>query len=325
MAVIISALMRFVNLEDIPTKRSSHVVGTPKGGGVAFVIPSFIFFCLLSTHKPFVFFAFLPVFVIAILGAIDDKHELGWKLRFFIQTFMALISAIVVVKWNEGLVIQDQMYSSLQQGLFVILGTFWVVSIINIYNFMDGMDGLAALEGIVVSIFTIWFGFYLGDIVLYGFSYYLLFGLIGFLVFNFPKAKLFMGDVGSQFQGFIFALLGLYIAVIDWDHFFVMPLLTFNFIFDGFITIIRRYKRGENIFMAHKEHLYQILHQSGWKHWEVSILNALFCIFQGSLLAFNEIYWHAHNWQGLILFVPALLVQCFYAWCVTKRRRVSYE
>ena len=106
----------------------------------------------------------------------------------------------------------------------------------------------------------------------------------GFLLFNFPKARLFMGDVGSQFIGFAFAALAVIAAEIDASRtsFLVVPLLFFNFIFDTIFTLLRRALRGEDITQAHRTHLYQLLNRIGWSHVQVSLLHFLMTALQGS-------------------------------------------
>lgn len=302
---------------DHPNERSLHKKPIPRGGGIAFVLPIFLLYIVLSIYDPFVFFTFLPAFLLAAIGFWDDCSNLGWKKRFFIQCICSIwVSAIIVFF----------MGSSCSLGLagkicLFVVGVFWLISLANIYNFMDGIDGNASIEAIMVCLFFMVVAMQVHSFIAYSFTYYILFGVAIFLAFNFPKARLFMGDVGSQFLGFIFGLLGLLTAVINWDYFFAMPLLLFNFIFDAGWTILKRFRKGENIFQAHQTHLYQKLVIYGYKHWQISLLTGLFVLFQGGLFMFGAFFLHLKSWQGIILFIPAIMVQLIYAFYVAHKTK----
>ncbi len=319
LSAVISLCMCKLAIIDQPNKRSSHAIATPKCGGVAFVLPLALLFFVMSFYEPFVFFTFLPSFVMAFIGFWDDHHDINWRWRFGLQLLLSVwVSAVIVFGAGSkiGWPLEAQIF-------FFFIGTFWLLYLTNIYNFMDGINGLAAIEAIIVCLFFISISLKSHSFVTYIFIYYMLFGISGFLIFNFPKAKLFMGDVGSQFLGFMFGTLGLLIAVIYWPYFFVMPLLLFNFIFDAGWTLSSRFVQKKNIFQAHKEHLYQKLVQSGWEHWQVTLLNAFFVFFQGSLFLLGDAIWYLRGWEGLWLFIPASILQgvyVIYVYCQVKRR-----
>ncbi len=148
---------------------------------------------------------------------------------------------------------------------------------------MDGLDGLAAGTAIICGVFLCIISFSQGSNFVYIISYALIAGSAGFFIFNFPRAKLFMGDVGSTTLGFIFASLAVIGASSDQGHLslFIVPLLLLSFIYDASFTFIRRLLKGENVFQAHKTHLYQLLNQLGFSHVKVSCLYFIFAIFHG--------------------------------------------
>jgi len=319
--IIISFLISFYMsrsfIVDHPNERSLHHTPTPRGGGLAFVVPTSLLFIVISMYQPLMFFLFLPSFLMAIMGFWDDCSSISWKKRFLFQVFFAIWTSAICMFFTDSAL----AFTLLEKMLLFVFGVLWLIALGNMYNFMDGIDGNAAIEAIGVCLFFSFIALRVQSFEAYSFTYYILFGVATFLVFNFPKARLFMGDVGSQFLGFIFGTLGLLITIINWDYFFVMPLLLFNFIFDASWTILVRFFKGDDIFKAHQTHLYQKLVLRGWQHWQVSLLSGLFVLFQGSILLLGVYYWQLKSWEGLLLFIPVALVQgvyAFYGYCCQK-------
>jgi len=145
---------------------------------------------------------------------------------------------------------------------FVIIGVVWFI---NLFNFMDGVDGFASIEAIIICLVLFYFS---GDIL----TILLIACITGFLFWNWPKAKIFMGDVGSTQLGFILVILGIHyhntldFSILNWT------MLASPFWFDATLTLIRRLKNKENIGQAHKKHAYQRIVQFGLTHLQVDIL-----------------------------------------------------
>jgi UDP-N-acetylmuramyl pentapeptide phosphotransferase/UDP-N-acetylglucosamine-1-phosphate transferase len=140
---------------------------------------------------------------------------------------------------------------------------------------------------------------------------------LGFLFFNLPPARIFMGDVGSQFVGFAFAALGVLAARGDptGTLIYLVPLLLFHFLFDTLFTAFRRWRNGENVTQAHRTHLYQRLTHAGFGHGRATAALCAMGVAQGvgALWLVNQ----APNLR-LAIFVPALLLQVVYALAVTR-------
>jgi UDP-GlcNAc:undecaprenyl-phosphate GlcNAc-1-phosphate transferase len=148
----------------------------------------------------------------------------------------------------------------------------------------------------------------------------LLAGAAGFLVFNFPPARIFMGDVGSAFLGFTFATLAVIGSSLDLGRlsFYIVPMLLFHFIFDTFLTFFRRLARGERVHEAHRTHLYQLLNRIGYGHRAVSLFHYAVTVAQG-IAAYISIGLAPD--KRLLVFIPFLAAESAYAWWVLRRAR----
>jgi len=261
---LISALVTFVlamiltlnkdrKMLDVPNERSLHTEPTPRTGGIALMAGIFSGWLLL-----FQFWAWwivLPALGLFVLSLLDDMRSLTVKTRLighFVAAVFALLGAGVDWVWLMPV------------SLLIV----WMT---NLYNFMDGSDGLA------------------GGMALFGFSFYGIAGLmngndvfamlnfsivaaaLGFLLLNFPPAKVFMGDAGSIPLGFLVAAFGMW----GWQQGFWpfwFPLLVFStFVVDATVTFSKRSWRGEKFTKAHRSHYYQRLVKMGWGHRDTAI------------------------------------------------------
>jgi Fuc2NAc and GlcNAc transferase len=259
LAALIPQLHR--RLLDQPNARSSHRRPTPRGGGVAFVLVASVGSVLASLASSSSASAPLPLLAapllalpLALVGFLDDRHSLPASLRYGVQ----LATALVVVLTSPLVVTSFVLLPML--ALLVIA----VTAVINFTNFMDGLDGLVA--GCMVVAITaaaiqleapwpIW--------ALVG-------ALLGFLLWNWSPAKVFMGDVGSTFLGAVFSVLVLQAST--WSVALAMLLVATPLLADAFLCVPRRWMAGHRVFQAHRLHLFQRLHQAGWSHVSVSIL-----------------------------------------------------
>jgi UDP-N-acetylmuramyl pentapeptide phosphotransferase/UDP-N-acetylglucosamine-1-phosphate transferase len=240
---------------DLPNERSSHSVATPRGGGIAIVVSFYLGLIVLFITKNIdqtLFLALLPGLALAIAGFIDDIKGLSHKTRLLVH-FLCAVSALIFLKGFQPL---------FGNGLFwiwSIIGLIGIVWFINLYNFMDGSDGFASMEAIAVSL-AFWF-FTKDPIFLL-----LIFSVAGFLVWNWPKAKIFMGDIGSTVLGFVIIVLGLYFHNKNVVNFNIWLLITALFWFDATYTLLIRIIQKENFITAHKNHAYQKIIQNGFTH-----------------------------------------------------------
>lgn len=300
------------NIADVPNARSSHARPTPKSGGVA-IATSFLvgMVVILFFHDaapvpdmPFaIFLAMIGVTFAAALA--DDLIELAPFIKLFCQLAAALVFSLFVAR-IEGLTVP--MIGNLTFGWFGHLVTIgWFVLFMNVYNFMDGIDGLAA-GGALIALFVLGgIGFVLGAHVVYLSALCLFAAVAGFFAFNFPPAKIFMGDTGSQVIGFIVAGLAVFGAVDGTRQISIIliPLLFSPFLFDVFVTLLFRYIKRSSLTKAHREHLYQICNQLGFSHLRVSMIYFGLFVVSGAgavLLQF------ADPAARLPLFISGLLV-----------------
>ena len=239
-------------LLDQPNSRSSHNSPTPRGGGISFVLIGSILSIVSGDLTP------LIAIPIAILGLVDDLVCLPAKNRYLFQVLIA--SSIIFLQ-----PLSNQTLSNLSLGLIILMGGFLVFSttaVINFINFMDGLDGLVA--GCMVIILST------ASISTNSSILPLIGSILGFLVWNWAPAKVFMGDIGSTFLGTIFV--GIILKSTSWSQCIGLILVATPLLADPFFCVIRRFKNNHKIFDAHRLHLYQRLNQAGWTHSNVAIL-----------------------------------------------------
>ena len=243
---------------DVPNHRSAHSVPTPRGGGLAFVFSALAaipFLKLLGFLTPDGSLALMAAGVfVASLGFLDDHGHVSpiWRLlgHFF--------ACILAMYWIGGLPPLVFFTWVLPMGIFSnVLAVLYLVWLVNLYNFMDGIDGLAAIEALSVC-FAMAFLYWLsGQQSLMVLPLALGVSVSGFLCWNFPPARIFMGDAGSGFLGFILGVLSIQAAVVNVQFFWCWVILLGVFVVDATITLIRRILQLEKIYEAHSTHGYQ--------------------------------------------------------------------
>lgn len=261
--VLTGALRRYAlakSLLDIPNERSSHAVPTPRGGGLAVVL-TFLLGLVALTITGFVpVFLFLGLFgaggLVAAIGWADDRKDIPARFRLA-GHFAAGVWALF---WLGGLPQLPVFGLEVNLGISGhVLAAFYLVWLLNLYNFMDGINGIAGIEAITVCT---------GGAVLcwlcpgctngsWAASLLLAAATAGFLVWNFPRARIFMGDVGSGFLGMLLGTLSLAAGWSTPELFWAWIILLGTFVVDATITLIRRGLRGEKVYQAHRSHAYQ--------------------------------------------------------------------
>ncbi len=274
---------------DIPNERSSHTEPTPRGGGlVIFLVCGAIFgaYCLFF-EVPNIWGYFAGAIIVAFVSWLDDLYEVSVIWRFAAHSLAAL-----VVIWNYGF--WDKVYipfaGEIHLGVFgIIAAFFWIVWLINAYNFMDGIDGIAGAQAVAAGIgwFAVGIILNINTVGFYGIIVAL--SAMAFLLHNWQPAKVFMGDVGSAFLGFTFAVLPFMalpeVSVKDRN---LLPLIAIVlvsvFVFDSIWTLLKRLFKGEKIWKPHREHIYQKLVISGFSHQKVTILYFVISLISNGLL-----------------------------------------
>lgn len=252
-----------LGIVDVPNDRSSHDRIVPKGGGIG-ILAAFVF-CGLYLNLPLSFW--FSGFVLSIVSFLGDKRHIYPKLRLFIHFLCCWIFLVNFVYLNNDNIL---IYC------LVLPLSIFVVGTLNFYNFMDGINGIAGISGVVAFSLLAFFGSYRNV----GSEYVMLcnaitFACIGFLPFNFPKAKVFMGDIGSVLLGFSFGSLVVIVSK-DLTSFICAAAFLFPFYADELITMVVRIKNGDDLTVPHRRHVYQLLaNELGIPHWKVSLCYGL--------------------------------------------------
>ena len=250
-------------LLDQPNARSSHRQPTPRGGGVAFAVVASASSGIALLSGQGLAAAALPLLAapLAVVGLLDDRHNLPASWRYGVQLFTAaLMLGFSPLVQRFGLAVASGSWLLLPVLALLVIA---VTAVINFTNFMDGLDGLvagcmavsiAALSLALTAPWPLW--------ALVG-------SLLGFLLWNWSPAKVFMGDVGSTFLGAVFA--GLVLQASSWPEAFGCLLVATPLLGDACLCVLRRLFAGQRVFQAHRLHLFQRLHQAGWHHARVSL------------------------------------------------------
>lgn len=279
---------------DVPNVRSSHSQPVPRLGGVGILAAALVSVALLALLRRWGFVAFtvLTRDVVVMLvtgmgmaatGLYDDFHGLRPGMKYLMQF---LLAGLIV-----GFGYRIQSIALLQWGpwslgvLSIAVTVVWITGFVNIFNFMDGINGISATTAAVYFAFFAVFAADQGSTNLVAVALALAGGCLGFLPLNFPKARTFMGDTGSLMLGMTLAFYVVRLAQLAPapDRLVSLVLVCGVYLWDGGFTLMRRLCRGENIFQAHRSHLYQRLVQLGHSHARITILYLLLHMVMGGL------------------------------------------
>jgi UDP-GlcNAc:undecaprenyl-phosphate GlcNAc-1-phosphate transferase len=310
-SALIAWAMIHVRVLDRPDARKVHAVATPKGGGVGIVAAFLIGIACLYAFASFSRLAngyFIGVIAasaaIALVAFLDDLRDWPFAVKLGAQILAA--SAAL----GTGLfvsVYRIPYFGGVRIGSWGLLPSlFWILFTTNAMNFIDGLDGLAGGVVLIACAFLAVIGAAQGGWFLYFAALLLAAGVVGFLPFNFPRARIFMGDVGSQFCGFVLAVLGIVASRFDRVpmSFVLVPLLLFGVLYDVGFTLIRRLAAGERITTPHRGHLYQVAHRAGMPAGAVAVIHWGF-VLMGGVCALAFIHASSAD-KPLILLLPLL-------------------
>ena len=265
---------RFAKM-DVPNERSSHLTPTPRGGGIAFVATSLvgIFILLLNNtlKKEDLLALCCAGVIVAISGHLDDRQKIsGATIRLVLHAIGAIV-IVVGVGFPSQISLFDQTIST---GLIgSILGVLYLVWLLNLFNFMDGTDGIAASEAIFVCLAGAILNYHVLSATNHSAAAVVLAAsTIGFLLYNWSPAEIFMGDVGSGYLGVMIGGLSLLAAKQQPELLWVWIILLAVFVSDATVTLIRRLLRKQKPHVAHRSHAYQHLAVLFASHAKVSLL-----------------------------------------------------
>lgn len=257
------------DLLDRPNHRSSHVEPVPRGGGIGISVGLLAGLgvglqrAVTAQHVLAVSVALLCL-CFAALGLVDDRRPLPAATRLVVQFGLAVFGVAVLAA-----ALGTPRDTEVTVVVLTLVGVLWIPAYTNAFNFMDGINGIAALQGIAAGAFYAWVAIGAGRIEVALLAAATAGGCLGFLPWNLPRARLFMGDVGSYAVGSLLACTSLWLF---WQGtpllLCVAPLTVF--IVDTGWTLLRRLVSGRPVMRAHREHIYQQLADGGWSHQSVA-------------------------------------------------------
>ena len=345
---VLSALLTWLSIQyahrlallDLPGQRRSHSVPTPRGGGVGIVIAVLVGLIVasISGHSGLLGeSAIVPVFLVAAVGWIDDHRGLSARIRLLVHLVAVLILYFPLFRFLEFLATGQMSGSggaspnttpwttyallSLFALTFVLLNLWFI----NLHNFMDGINGLLASQAIFVFVVLSWLVPGDGKIILM-----LCAGaVVGFLPFNFPRARIFMGDVGSGALGLLIACAVVFQLLSFQGSVFSGLIACSAFVTDATCTLLSRMLRGRRWYSAHREHLYQWLVRSGFSHARVVAFYMgwnLFIVLPVLYVINRAVRWQQGFVWMFIVYALALAVWISgKRWCLSRHRSVKKQ
>ena len=308
--LLLPKLVDFLRLYllDSPSQRSSHILPTPRGGGIIFIL-SPLFSCLFlfpffgtrvfSDIPSYIFL--LPIFFV---GLVDDKYNLSPLIKFFPQLLTCIYLLCNQSMSPASLILPSYtVYGS----VIFICAVFAMVLFVNLVNFTDGLDGLVS-SSFLLPLFT---SLYLTSST--PLDWFFLGSLISFLFFNWSPAKIFMGDCGSLFIGSYYLFIAMRASSLI--EFLILISLVSPLILDSLVCLARRLISKKNIFKAHRQHLFQRLHSAGWSHSLISLIYASFCL----LMSISALF-HSH-----FLITILIILQLFVGYWLETRYATPFN
>ncbi|MGE8484131.1 MAG: MraY family glycosyltransferase [Pseudomonas sp.] len=299
---------------DVPNDRSSHTVPTPRGGGVSIVVTFLV--CLAAMwvgeliDSRFFIGAAGAGLLVAVVGFMDDHGHIAARWRLLGH----FAGAAWVLAWTGGLapievagIVLDLRWAG---DLFAL---FYLVWLLNLYNFMDGIDGIASVEAICVCFGACLLYWVSGHPNLIWGPLFLAMAVLGFLFWNFPPAKIFMGDAASGFLGIILGVLSLQAAAVEPRFLWGWLILLGVFIVDATFTLLRRLLRGDKVYEAHRSHAYQYASRQHGRHLPVTTAVAVINVFWLLPIALGVTIFGLDGGLGVVVaYIPLVLIAVKY-------------
>ncbi|EPJ2812554.1 MraY family glycosyltransferase [Pseudomonas putida] len=302
------------NIIDVPNARSSHSVPTPRGGGVSIVVAFLAALAVMAFQAGAQTDALVALggagAVIAVLGFMDDHGHIAARWRL-LGHFAA---ATWILFWLGGLPVLQVFGWSLDLGWAGgVLAAIYLVWLLNLYNFMDGIDGIASVEAITVCLGASLLYWLSGQAGMTALPLLLAAAVAGFLFWNFPPAKIFMGDAGSGFLGIVLGGLSLQAAWQSSQLFWCWLILLGVFIVDASYTLVRRLLRGDKVYEAHRSHAYQFASRRYGRHLPVTLAVTALNLCWLLPVALCVLLLGLDGVLGLIVaYVPLVMIAAYY-------------
>jgi Fuc2NAc and GlcNAc transferase len=315
--ILTGAMRRYAlsrKLMDIPNMRSSHSIPTPRGGGVAIVL-TFLLVAGLAWQQGILPLSILCCLagaggIVAIVGFLDDLGHIAARWRLLAH----FVAAAVALYWLNGMPPLDLGVTQVSAFWIVnALGLFYLVWLLNLYNFMDGIDGLAAFQAVTTCLSACLLYRLTGHAELMAPPALLAMAVTGFLIWNFPPAKIFMGDAGSGFLGLALAVMAIQAASSLADYFWVWCILMGVFIVDATFTLCRRCLSGSKVYEAHRTHAYQYAARRTGSHLIVTAAVVMINFFWLLPVSAAVLFWGLNGVVGVVVsYVPLIFLAIRY-------------
>lgn len=315
----LSKLTLFPSILDYPNSRSLHTKSVPRTGGLA-VLTGILIGVLVywATLKGVVgyseLFLSLGLVPLTAISWLDDRRNIAAKWRILVHLWAAV--SLLAAGFAPDRLDLPGFVLPLPGAIALPLTLLFTIWMINLYNFMDGMDGFASGMAVIGFAALAWLG--RADAGFTAICLIVAAASAGFLVHNFPPAKIFLGDTGSTALGFLAATCSLWGSNIGLFPFWIALLIFSPFIVDATVTLLRRLLRGEKVWEAHRHHYYQRLVLLGWGHRRTVLAEyALMLACAGSALS-------AVHWQPVSQIMLALgwaLIYSLLMWGVGRLER----
>ena len=298
-----------IGMDDISSERSSHVGNIPRGGGIGILIIFIIGSFILDISWLFS----IPAVLLSIVSLMGDRSELSVKSRLTVQFTCSIIFLVSLFQMTK---VSPFIW-------FLILPlTLFIVGTANFYNFMDGIDGIAGITGVICFSLLAVYGATVSnsnmapDIIILSIA--IVFSCAGFLIFNIPKATVFMGDVGSILLGYLFACIVVLLSE-NLLEFICLTGFLFPFYADELITMLVRIKNGDSLKTAHRKHIYQLLaNEYGIDHWKISTGYGAIQLAIGLSIIFLK----TRGYISILILLISCFV-CFSVFSVIIRRKIK--
>jgi Fuc2NAc and GlcNAc transferase len=253
-----------LRLVQAPNHRSSHVQPTPNGGGLGIVVAGSLAGIALVLFSGWTLGWFLLgiAALLAAVGLRDDIQHLPARVRFGVQVavcegLLFLLSDLPSISFSTGL--EFQISGWFLSGLLLLAGVWWI----NLFNFMDGIDGIAGMQAIYMlltgAVMALWANAEVVSSPVWMWMLCIAAAAVGFLLLNWPPAKIFMGDVGSTWLAFMVFALALLSVQAGWLSYATWLVMSAVFVTDATVTLLTRMLRGERWYEGHRSHAYQRL------------------------------------------------------------------
>lgn len=272
----------WLQILDHPNERSLHSSPTPRGGGIAILIAIVVGGVLLVNifnNTAHLIWVMAIMLIVAVISFLDDRYTLSPVYRFPVHLLAAAL--LIYGGYSVDSLHLPGIIWHWSSVTGIIFTTLFVVWSLNLYNFMDGMDGFAAGMAIVGFGTMALIGWIAGRELFFATNLIVFASVAGFLIFNFPPARIFMGDVGSSTLGLLVAGFALWAERESILPLWVSVLIFSPFIVDATVTLFRRILRGERIWEAHRSHYYQRLVQMGWSHRKTVLYEYIIMVLSG--------------------------------------------